>query len=314
MTSSDDGITARTRALDAVWRQATRHHEFTVTDIVEAADRLSESNRSTVQRALREMEALGRVSQRKPGSRYWESNLLPDRPDERSFDDLPEPTEDLRILHVFADRGVEAEALSCYGDVLRVGWNALGNDCSTAIRADANHLPIKPGVTFDLGVFHPPCTKWADMTSISGDPDEHPNLIPLSRELGEQFCDEWIIENKPAAPLNDAVTLSGKMFGLPISYERAFETTFPVHEVPHQQSLTTECSPYFSADRSRAWWAGVKGYPRRYPKQHLAKNCVPAAYVHHLMRAYLRATNRRDADYARATHSDPTPRRIANDD
>jgi len=98
------------------------------------------------------------------------------------FEELPEPGGGLSILHVFADKGVEAEVLGKYGDAVRIGLNAVPNDASQGIKADANFMPIKPGVTFDLGVFHPPCGQWADLTSITGDPEGFPDLIPLSRE------------------------------------------------------------------------------------------------------------------------------------
>jgi len=314
MTSSSE-VTARTRAIDGVLRTAGSQREFTVTDIINQSKWLDESQRRTVKRALREMEKLGRVAQRASGSRYWLSELLPTKREVKPDEELPEPEGDFSMLHVFADYGVEAEALSQYGNVLRVSINAHPNDASECARADATEMPIDPEKTFDLGVFHPPCGKWADLTSISGDSNDWPDLIPLSREIADRYCDHYIIENKPEAPLEDPTVLSGKMFGLPVKYERAFETSFPVSRVPVTQTqLDTECSPYFYSDRSKAWWAGVKGYSQSYPKQHLAKNCVPASFIHHLMRQFLNATNARDSDYARSTHSDETPRRILTND
>lgn len=204
----------------------------------------------------------------------------------------------MRILHCFADMGSESEALSAYGDVVRVGLDPRDTNDSQPVRADASALPFKPGTTFDLGLFHPPCTRWAEMTTIDGDPDDHPNLIPLARELGETYCEDWIIENVPRAPLDDPVILEGDMFGLPVPYRRAFETSFHVEQPAIYRKLETECSPYFYSDRTREWWASTKGYAGTYPKQHLAKNCLPAAYVHYLARAWLRARNETDAQEA----------------
>lgn len=198
------------------------------------------------------------------------------------------------IYHIFADRGIESEALSGYGRVVRVGLDPTDENASEPVKADAHELPLKPGA--DLAVLHPPCTRWSDMTSISGDPEEHPDLIPLAREIGREYAEDYIIENKPAAPLRDPVVLDGRMFGLPIAYKRAFETSFRVSSIPYQQSLDNECSPYFYSDRTRSWWGGAKGYRSdRYTKTALAKNCVPAAFIHHLMRAWLRSTNETDA-------------------
>jgi len=136
MTSSLE-VTARTRAIDGVLRTAGSQREFTVTDIINQSEWLDESHRRTVKRALREMEELGRVAQRASGSRYWLSELLPKKREVKSHEELPEPEGDFSILLLFADYGVEAEALSQYGNVLRVSINAHPNDASECARADA---------------------------------------------------------------------------------------------------------------------------------------------------------------------------------
>lgn len=301
---------SRALAIDGILNTAGSMRKFTVTDIINQSEFLEDPHRRTIKRALNDMEKLGRVKHTKTGSRYWESNLLPEKRERKSVNELPEPSGDISILHVFADRGVESEALEKYGEVVRIGINAVYNESSEAIRADANHLPIKPGVKFDIGVFHPPCGRWAEITNITGDSGDWPNLIPLSREIAEKHCREYIIENKPKAPLENPTKLNGKMFGLPIAYERAFETSFTVNGVPGDSGIETECSPYFYSDRSKGWWAGVKGYSMEYPKQHIAKNSIPSAYIHFLMRNYLSATNARDADNARSSHSDRKPERL----
>jgi hypothetical protein len=208
------------------------------------------------------------------------------------------------ILHCFADYGVESEILSWYGDVVRVGIEPLDTNDSEPIKADAHILgddkdwdiPFKDDVTFDLGVFHPVCSKWAATTSISGDPDDHTNMIPSARSIAERYCDHYVIENVPRAPLEDPIVLDGRMFGIPIKYERAFETNFDVPQPPRYQRFwgkdgdtgTAETSSFFFTERSRKWWASVKTVPPRdYPKQHLAKNTIPGQYIHHVCRAWL---------------------------
>ena len=227
-------------------------------------------------------------------------------------DDRDEPF----ILHCFADYGVESEILSWYGDVVRVGIDARDTNESKPIIADANILeegkdwdiPFKDDITFDLGVFHPVCSKWASTTSISGDPDDHTNMIPSARSIADRYCDHYVIENVPRAPLEDPTVLDGRMFGLPIKYERAFETSFDVPQPPRYQRFwgkdgendTAETSSFFFTERSRRWWASVKGVPpRKYPKQHLAKNTIPGAYIHHVCRAWLRVFEEdNDIDYS----------------
>lgn len=212
--------------------------------------------------------------------------------------------EEPSILHCFADYGVESEVLSWYGDVVRVGIDPHDTNESEPIKADANILeegkdwdiPFKDDATFDLGVFHPVCSKWASTTSISGDPDDHTNMIPSARSIADRYCDHYIIENVPRAPLDDPTVLDGRMFGLPIKYERAFETNFDVPQPPRYQRFwgkggendTAETSSFFFTERSRKWWASVKNVPpQNYPKQHLAKNVIPASYIHHVCRAWL---------------------------
>ena len=101
------------------------------------------------------------------------------------------PSEEPLILHCFADYGTESEVLCDFGNVIRVGIDSKDTNESTPIKADAHienkewDLPIKDGVTFDLGLFHPVCSRWAATTSISGYPDEHEVLIPSARMLAE---------------------------------------------------------------------------------------------------------------------------------
>lgn len=208
------------------------------------------------------------------------------------------------ILHCFADFGTECEVLKGYGDVVRIGIDPKATNESTPIKADAHltaddkdhSLPIRDDVTFDLGLFHPVCSRWAATTSISGEPESHENMIPSARAIAEEYCDHYIIENVPKAPLEDPTILNGRMFGLPIEYKRAFETSFDVPQPPRERWLLTnegpsenaETSSFFFSERSKRWWASVKNYdPRPYSKQHLAKNTIPAPYIHYLLRAWI---------------------------
>jgi len=191
----------------------------------------------------------------------------------------------MQILHCFADRGAENPCLSRYGTVTRVGIDPCSNDYSQALKADARLLPFSQETEFDLGVFHPPCTRWSDMPDSA---DDAPNLIPVARDVAQTYCKHWIIENKPKAPLRNPVVLDGHMFNLGIAWERAFETSFDV-EQPRQQDRLTETSPFFYSNRSAEWWASVKGSSVEFPKEHLAKNTIPAAYLDYLLRWYAKA-------------------------
>jgi len=213
-------------------------------------------------------------------------------------------TDDTAILHAFADYGAEAEALTLYGSVTRATLNPVDQPHSDVIRADLSdpdRVPFDDG-QFDLAVLHPPCTAYSDMPDANKHGDA-PELVPEAREIGERVADEYVIENKPAAPLQSPTVLDGRMFSLPIKYERAFEASFDIAQPPRQRTLssTAETSPFFYSERSPEWWRAAKGgLPARYPKEHVAKNSLPLPYVHHIMRAWMDATGRSEgvADYS----------------
>jgi hypothetical protein len=208
-------------------------------------------------------------------------------------------TNDLRILHCFADTGAENPCLDRHGDVLRVGLDVTPNDYSDGVQADARHLPFHDTAQFDLGVFHPPCGGVSPMSDTGeGSRDDWPDLIPTAREVARQHCDHWIIENKPRESLDAEVVLDGHMFQLGIEYKRAFETSFPV-EQPPQQNRLAETSPFYYTEKPHGWWASVKGSSTAFTKQHLAKNTIPSAYLDYLLRHYYKAVETGElADYS----------------
>lgn len=195
----------------------------------------------------------------------------------------------MKILQVFADTGAENPALSRYGEITRVSREIEPNKWSTGIEAeitDIDSFPIESGDKFDIGWFHPPCGGVSPMSDTgSGNRDGWPDLIPLSREIADGYCEHYVIENKPRESINAEVTLDGHMFNLGVEYERAFETSFPV-EQPAKQNKLAETSPFYYSEKSLEWWVGVKGTERTFSKQHIAKNTIPAAYIDYIMRHY----------------------------
>jgi hypothetical protein len=198
----------------------------------------------------------------------------------------------MNILHCFADTGVECEALSAYGDVTRVGIDPEPNPYTDElIKADATEW--EPEQEYDLGLFHPPCQRWTPGAQQSGTADEHDNLIPIAREIARQYCDEWIIENVPQAPLHNPVTLNGEMFGLPLHYERCFETSYHVDQ-PRQQTRLTEPPEKLKEHHATAHytgskdlWKSVKGYSHDWPSRTLKRSGIPRAYINYLVRPLL---------------------------
>jgi len=222
---------------------------------------------------------------------------------------------DVKILHIFADEGVESEPLSAYGEVYRVGINPRGSEYNVSvIKADATEpLPFEEG-EFDLVFLHPPCTFMSRLTNISGNRDDHENLIPRAREIGQRYGDHYVIENVPRAIEEEdsefsglrepeggsLIRLSGKMFRIPIVQERAFECSFPVTQ-PEPMDIDTEISSYFFADRSTTYWRSLKQVSGDYRKEELAKAGMPSPYVHWIMRHWLRHVHPRDSTEARHT-------------
>ncbi len=195
--------------------------------------------------------------------------------------------DDLQIAYCFADYGVEAEALSTIGEVHRFTIDPKENAwCSTTEEIDL--MKQVPEGKFDLWFGHPMCTRYSDMPGV--EPDDHVDQIPRARELAMEMADHYVIENKPRAPLESATHLTGKMFNLPITYERAFETSFDLRQPPRQTTIGSEASqtsPFFYSERSHLWWKAVKGIRGNYPKEHVAKNVLPLAYVDFITRNYL---------------------------
>lgn len=315
-------MTRRERAERTVRSVAETNDSFRIRDVIENSETLDESNRDTVSRVLHSFADQGLVEQRTSGSPIWLSTVDTNPGTEPSTSPNYQQGP-IRILHGFADHGVEAEALVAYGEVIRVGLDPRDTNRSQPVKADCNQLPFEEGA-FDLGVFHPECARFSPVTSISGNPEDHPNQIPLAREIGRRYCDHYIIENRPeAAKDNDGLqtppdgsmfTLDGRQFGLPLRFERAFETSFPVHRRPYQQPLRQEISPYFSADRSTEYWRALKGYSGPYTKSALARNAVPRSFVDFIMREYWHHVGETDSKPARSQHTDPDPNEVSGDD
>jgi len=198
----------------------------------------------------------------------------------------------MNILHVFADEGVESETLAAFGNVTRVGLEPKDNQFTDRLIAtDARELELDQ--TFDLGLFHPPCQAWANQTHIYGDREDHENLIPLARELAREYTDNWIIENVPNAPLHNPVVLNGGMFGLPLHFERAFETSYHIDQPRNQTRLGSNTGDFSKHHRTGGWngslylWKSAKGYSGDYNSKSLKREAIPRAYINYLVRPLL---------------------------
>lgn len=201
----------------------------------------------------------------------------------------------MKILHLFADVGVEDEVLHTFGDVVRVGIDPEPNPFSTVIQADARSPPLTE--TFDLAVAHPPCQRFSIATPGGGtDPTEHPDYIDDARDACRELAEHYIIENVPQAPLRGAVEFHGGMFGMAIHYPRAFETSFRVSRPePRSRWRPTDGPLAEQGTPGRAWvgsnggWRLAKGYSHDWPARGLKRHAVPAPYLRRLLYHWLAA-------------------------
>lgn len=200
-----------------------------------------------------------------------------------------------RIVHLYADVGIEDEVLATFGEVVRVGIDPSPNPFSEVVRSDARRPPLEAGA-FDLALVHHPCRRWSTSTHGTGNPDDHPDDLDRAREVADELADHWILENVPQAPLRDPVVLDGRMFGMPIRYRRAFETTFTVSEpagrvdsVPLSGILGEQGGTGKQWVGDQRGWRLAKGYAHDWPRRDLKRHAVPAPYLRYLLRHWFDA-------------------------
>ena len=200
-----------------------------------------------------------------------------------------------RILHLWADHGIEDEVLYGFGEVTRVGIDPEPNPFSNVVQGDARDPPVSG--TWDLAVAHPRCQRFSIATPGGGtDPEDHPNEIPDARRVCRELADHYIIENVPQAPLRDPVVYNGGSFGLPIHYPRAFETSFQVPRTGTAPRWSPDVGPLAEQGASGNAWVGgtdgwrlAKGYSHPWPGRDLKRHAVPAPYLRRLLYAWLTA-------------------------
>jgi DNA (cytosine-5)-methyltransferase 1 len=96
------------------------------------------------------------------------------------------------------------------------------------IQGDAIDYLIHHGDDFDAFHASPPCQRYSVATNSQGNRrQDHPDLLPTTRELLSTLDRPWIIENVEGAPMRPpAVMLCGLMFSLGVFRHRWFETSF----------------------------------------------------------------------------------------
>lgn len=206
---------------------------------------------------------------------------------------------DLNILHAWADYGRESIVLSEYGTVVRATIDPKNTHREEIVRADGKRLPFDNN-TFDVGLFHPFCQQFSTATPEHRR-ELHENVIPQVRSEAKRVCGDYIIENVPQAPLCDPVVLKGAYFALPITYRRAFETSFSVPNPPEEKPRDEPRHNHLvigggNGDSTFEWEKG-KGYKssrltRERSNYHNAcYEVIPRPYVEWLMDQYVQCHN-----------------------
>lgn len=125
-----------------------------------------------------------------------------------------------------------------FTEIVGVDVNDQPNYPFTFVKGDATRPPVDLDA-FDLIHASPPCQAFTVARVIHG--NEHPDLVPATRDLLEASGVPWVMENVPGSPLRKDLELCGSMFGLHTKHgrlrrHRIFELSFPAPILvpPHQ--------------------------------------------------------------------------------
>jgi hypothetical protein len=123
----------------------------------------------------------------------------------------------------------------------RAGFEVVGVDIAPQPnypfefrQADAIEYLLSNFTRFDAFHASPPCQAHTTLAKgNNANTDQYPDLIEATRAVLTATGKPFVIENVPSAPLNNAITLCGEMFGLSVIRHRLFESNFELHQPQH---------------------------------------------------------------------------------
>lgn len=120
------------------------------------------------------------------------------------------------------------------------GFNVTGVDIVeqkrypfTFINRDAFAVLKDRGNEFDFIHASPPCQAFTRLWALHK--NDHPDYIEIIRNLLIESGKPYVIENVITAPLKNAITLCGEMFGLKTYRHRLFESNIPLVQPAHKK-------------------------------------------------------------------------------
>jgi len=137
----------------------------------------------------------------------------------------------MKLLDLFAGAG------GCSVGYKRAGFEVTGVDIQAhpdypykLLVADVLDFIRKDGWHDGFDVIHasPPCPRYSSITNVSGNPDSHPDLVPVMIEVLSATGKPWVIENVMGAPMPGSAILCGSSFGLRVRRHRQFMSNLPL--------------------------------------------------------------------------------------